>query len=222
LTVIKNTEGNVRISGDTITVSRNSREDSISLSPEGMTVIKDGVVKVQNSYDTNVTNVQAYEPQFYSYNEINSIKDERYNYKPHVKNGTNGLYYLDWGSYDLGRRYKQLIESNGTSWARVNRYTYEYNKRYLVVYLSCYTSDNDIMLHLRWRTETGGNTLHEEKISSKKYVFPRIVIDLEKKLGKKPDNSTGYFELQAGLSKGSYNAQNGNFRITRMTMTDTR
>ncbi|HEC2240684.1 TPA: hypothetical protein R1960_000817 [Staphylococcus delphini] len=222
LTVIKNTEGNVQISGDTIKISKSSKEDSVSISPDGITVVKDGVTKIQNSYDTNVANVQAYEPQFYSYNEINSIKDERYNYKPHVKNGTNGLYYLDWGSYSLGRQYKQLIESNGTTWARVNRYTYEYNKRYLVVHLSCYTSDDDIMLHLRWRTETGGDTLHEEKISSKRYVFPRITIDLEKKLGKKPDNSTGYFELQAGLSKGTYNAQNGNFRITRMTMTDSK
>lgn len=221
LAVIENSTGSFSVAGDTMTLSNKNDNDSVSLSPRGITLVKDGVTKIENGYDMNTSSVQPYEPQFYSTNSITSISDERYNYKPHVNTSVfEGIYAMDWGTYSLGKKYKQLVENSGTAWARVNRYTYDYNKRYLVIRLSCKTNDNNTTLHLRWRSTTGGITLHEERITNNGWEFPVVVIDLEKKLGKKPTNNPDYFELQAHLSGATANYHTGSFRITRATMTD--
>lgn len=222
MTVIENTNGNLTFSGDTLSITDKNNNDSLTLSPKGITQIKDGVTKLENGYDMNSANVQAYEPQFYSTNSVSSEPTTaKYNNKPHVDISIfTGVYVLNWGSYDYGRRHKQLIENSGTQWARVNRYTYDYNKRYLMIELSCINNVADVTLHLRWRTTTGGTTLHEEKIKSTSWVTPTIVIDLEKKLGLKPNNKTRIFELQAALTGAKSSFHSGTFRIKRSVLTD--
>lgn len=222
MTVIENTNGNLTFSGDTLSITDKSNNDSLTLSPKGITQIKDGVTKLENGYDMNSANVQAYEPQFYSTNYVASEPtNAKYNNKPHVDISVfTGVYVLDWGTYDYGKRHKQLIENGGTLWARVNRYTYDYTKRYLMIELSCINNVADVTLHLRWRTTTGGTTLHEEKIKSTSWVTPTIVIDLEKKLGMKPNNKTRIFELQAALTGAKATFHAGTFRIKRTVLTD--
>lgn len=220
IATIENTSGSMTLVGDTLTLSNKNSNDSVMIKPSGITMFKDGVAKINNGYDANIHNVQPYEPQAFSTNTINSISDTRYNYKAHVSVGLDGLYSLDWGTYSLGKTHKQLIEDGGTAWARVNRFTYEYSKRYLVILLSCKNSEDSVNLYLRWRTKTGGVTLHQEKISSKAWTYPKVVIDLEKKLGYKPNNKTEYFELQAHLTGAVANYQSGGFRITRAILTD--
>lgn len=220
---IKNTKGNFTMAGDTLTISDTNGNNQTKITANGISIKSDGVNKMINGLDTEEANVQAYEPQFASWNALpptNSSAGSKYNMVKHVvEDGVNGLYAIDWGIYNFGKQHKQLIEGNKDSYARVNRYTYNYNKRYLKISLTCKTTSK-VKLHLRWRDTTGGKIFHTEIVESTSDVYPVITIDLQANLGKKPDNKDSYFELQAALSAAADNSQGGYFRIKRMVMSN--
>lgn len=220
---IYNSNGTLNISGDTLTISNNNSSNEVIINPSGFTLKKDGVVKFKNGLDTSDYNVQAYEPQFSSWNELkatDSAASSKYNYVRHVEPGMNGYYTVNTGVYNFAAQYKQLVESSGKKNARVNRYTYLYNKRYLKVQMSA-SSKGKSKLYIRFLSTTGGTLFHEEVVSSTSTTFPDVTIDLQAKLGYPPNNKPDFFEVQAGIAYGEDNSIDGYFRIRRMALTDT-
>ncbi|MCE3404744.1 hypothetical protein LB360_23750, partial [Staphylococcus aureus] len=67
---IYNSNGTLNISGDTLTISNNNSSNEVIINPKGFTLKKDDVVKFKNGLDTSDYSVQAYEPQFSSWNNI--------------------------------------------------------------------------------------------------------------------------------------------------------
>lgn len=220
---IYNSNGTLNISGDTLTISNNNSSNEVIINPKGFTLKKDGVVKFKNGLDTSDYSVQAYEPQFSSWNNIKATDPaakSKYNYIRHIEPGMNGYYTINTGVYNFAVQHKQLLEVNNTKNARVNRYTYLYNKRYLKIQMSA-SSQGKSKLYIIFKTKTGDTTLHQEIVSSSSMVFPDITIDLQAKLGYPPNNLPDFFELQAGIAYGENNSIDGFFRIRRMAMTDT-
>lgn len=220
---IYNSNGTLNISGDTLTISNNNSSNEVIINPIGFTLKKDGVVKFKNGLDTSDYSVQAYEPQFSSWNNIKATDPaakSKYNYIRHIEPGMNGYYTINTGVYNFAVQHKQLLEVNNTKNARVNRYTYLYNKRYLKIQMSA-SSQGKSKLYIIFKTKTGDTTLHQEIVSSSSMVYPDITIDLQAKLGYPPNNLPDFFELQAGIAYGENNSIDGFFRIRRMAMTDT-
>ncbi|HDA7225469.1 TPA: hypothetical protein O5T30_001088 [Staphylococcus aureus] len=220
---IYNSNGTLNISGDTLTISNNNSSNEVIINPKGFTLKKDGVVKFKNGLDTSDYSVQAYEPQFSSWNNIKATDPaakSKYNYIRHIEPGMNGYYTINTGVYNFAVQHKQLLEVNNTKNARVNRYTYLYNKRYLKIQMSA-SSQGKSKLYIIFKTKTGDTTLHQEIVSSTSLVYPDITIDLQAKLGYPPNNLPDFFELQAGIAYGENNSIDGFFRIRRMAMTDT-
>lgn len=220
---IYNSNGTLNISGDTLTISNNNSSNEVIINPKGFTLKKDGVVKFKNGLDTSDYSVQAYEPQFSSWNNIKATDPaakSKYNYIRHIEPGMNGYYTINTGVYNFAVQHKQLLEVNNTKNARVNRYTYLYNKRYLKIQMSA-SSQGKSKLYIIFKTKTGDTTLHQEIVSSSSMVYPDITIDLQAKLGYPPNNLPDFFELQAGIAYGENNSIDGFFRIRRMAMTDT-
>lgn len=220
---IYNSNGTLNISGDTLTISNNNSSNEVIINPNGFTLKKDGVVKFKNGLDTSDYNVQAYEPQFSSWNDLkatHSAASSKYNYVRHIEPGMNGYYTVNTGVYNFAAQYKQLVESSGKKNARVNRYTYLYNKRYLKVQMSA-LSQGKSKLYIRFLSTTGGTLFHEEVVSSTSTTFPDVTIDLQAKLGYPPNNKPDFFEVQAGIAYGEDNSIDGFFRIRRMALTDT-
>nr|WP_256125440.1 hypothetical protein [Staphylococcus epidermidis] len=220
---IYNSNGTLNISGDTLTISNNNSSNEVIINPKGFTLKKDGVVKFKNGLDTSDYSVQAYEPQFSSWNNIKATDPaakSKYNYIRHIEPGMNGYYTINTGVYNFAVQHKQLLEVNNTKNARVNRYTYLYNKRYLKIQMSA-SSRGKSKLYIIFKTKTGDTTLHQEIVSSSSMVYPDITIDLQAKLGYPPNNLPDFFELQAGIAYGENNSIDGFFRIRRMAMTDT-
>lgn len=220
---IYNSNGTLNISGDTLTISNNNSSNEVIINPSGFTLKKDGVVKFKNGLDTSDYNVQAYEPQFSSWNNIKATDpaaSSKYNYVRHIEPGMNGYYTLNTGVYKFAAQYSQLVESSGKKNARVNRYTYLYNKRYLKVQMSA-SSQGKSKLYIRFLSTTGGTLFHEEVVSSTSTTFPDVTIDLQAKLGYPPNNKPDFFEVQAGIAYGEDNSIDGYFRIRRMALTDT-
>ncbi len=220
---IYNSNGTLNISGDTLTISNNNSSNEVIINPKGFTLKKDGVVKFKNGLDTSDYSVQAYEPQFSSWNNIiatDPAAKSKYNYIRHIEPGMNGYYTINTGVYNFAVQHKQLLEVNNTKNARVNRYTYLYNKRYLKIQMSA-SSQGKSKLYIIFKTKTGDTTLHQEIVSSSSMVYPDITIDLQAKLGYPPNNLPDFFELQAGIAYGENNSIDGFFRIRRMAMTDT-
>lgn len=220
---IYNSNGTLNISGDTLTISNNNSSNEVIINPKGFTLKKDGVVKFKNGLDTSDYSVQAYEPQFSSWNNIKATDPaakSKYNYIRHIEPGMNGYYTINTGVYNFAVQHKQLLEVNNTKNARVNRYTYLYNKRYLKIQMSA-SSQGKSKLYIIFKTKTGDTTLHQEIVSSSSMVYPDITIDLQAKLGHPPNNLPDFFELQAGIAYGENNSIDGFFRIRRMAMTDT-
>lgn len=220
---IYNSNGTLNISGDTLTISNSKSSNEVIINPNGFTLKKDGVVKFKNGLDTSDYNVQAYEPQFSSWNDLkatHSAASSKYNYVRHIEPGMNGYYTVNTGIYNFAAQYKQLVESSGKKNARVNRYTYLYNKRYLKVQMSA-LSQGKSKLYIRFLSTTGGTLFHEEVVSSTSTTFPDVTIDLQAKLGYPPNNKPDFFEVQAGIAYGEDNSIDGYFRIRRMALTDT-
>lgn len=220
---IYNSNGTLNISGDTLTISNSKSSNEVIINPNGFTLKKDGVVKFKNGLDTSDYNVQAYEPQFSSWNDLkatHSAASSKYNYVRHIEPGMNGYYTVNTGVYNFAAQYKQLVESSGKKNARVNRYTYLYNKRYLKVQMSA-LSQGKSKLYIRFLSTTGGTLFHEEVVSSTSTTFPDVTIDLQAKLGYPPNNKPDFFEVQAGIAYGEDNSIDGFFRIRRMALTDT-
>ncbi|WP_053040137.1 hypothetical protein [Staphylococcus haemolyticus] len=220
---IYNSNGTLNISGDTLTISNSKSSNEVIINPNGFTLKKDGIVKFKNGLDTSDYNVQAYEPQFSSWNDLkatHSAASSKYNYVRHIEPGMNGYYTVNTGVYNFAAQYKQLVESSGKKNARVNRYTYLYNKRYLKVQMSA-SSKGKSKLYIRFLSTTGGTLFHEEVVSSTSTTFPDVTIDLQAKLGYPPNNKPDFFEVQAGIAYGEDNSVNGYFRIRRMALTDT-
>lgn len=220
---IYNSNGTLNISGDTLTISNNNSSNEVIINPKGFTLKKDGVVKFKNGLDTSDYSVQAYEPQFSSWNNIKATDPaakSKYNYIRHIEPGMNGYYTINTGVYNFAVQHKQLLEVKNTKNARVNRYTYLYNKRYLKIQMSA-SSQGKSKLYIIFKTKTGDTTLHQEIVSSSSMVYPDITIDLQAKLGYPPNNLPDFFELQAGIAYGENNSIDGFFRIRRMAMTDT-
>lgn len=220
---IYNSNGTLNISGDTLTISNNNSSNEVIINPNGFTLKKDGVVKFKNGLDTSDYNVQAYEPQFSSWNDLkatHSAASSKYNYVRHIEPGMNGYYTVNTGVYKFAAQYNQLVESSGKKNARVNRYTYLYNKRYLKVQMSA-LSQGKSKLYIRFLSTTGGTLFHEEVVSSTSTTFPDVTIDLQAKLGYPPNNKPDFFEVQAGIAYGEDNSIDGYFRIRRMALTDT-
>ena len=220
---IYNSNGTLNISGDTLTISNSKSSNEVIINPNGFTLKKDGVVKFKNGLDTSDYNVQAYEPQFSSWNDLkatHSAASSKYNYVRHIEPGMNGYYTVNTGVYNFAAQYKQLVESSGKKNARVNRYTYLYNKRYLKVQMSA-SSQGKSKLYIRFLSTTGGTLFHEEVVSSTSTTFPDVTIDLQAKLGYPPNNKPDFFEVQAGIAYGEDNSIDGYFRIRRMALTDT-
>lgn len=221
---IKNTKGNFTMAGDTLTISDNNGNNQTKITSNGISIKADGVNKMLDGLDMAEWEVRPYEPQFSTWNALpptHSAAGAKYNNMQIVQAGRNGLYAVEWGQYNFGKQYKQLIENNNTAYARVNRYTYVYNKRYLKITFSSVTSKG-VSLILRAMDSTGGIQMAYQKIVDTSYTYPVFIIDLQKSLGYKADNKVHYFELQAGLSanSGVANVDHGSFRITRMSMTD--
>ncbi|MDU4038104.1 MAG: hypothetical protein E7H15_12690, partial [Lactococcus lactis] len=218
---IYNSNGTLNISGDTLTISNNNSSNEVIINPNGFTLKKDGVVRFKNGLDTSDYNVQAYEPQFSSWNDLkatHSAASSKYNYVRHIEPGMNGYYTVNTGVYNFAAQYKQLVESSGKKNARVNRYTYLYNKRYLKVQMSA-LSQGKSKLYIRFLSTTGGTLFHEEVVSSTSTTFPDVTIDLQAKLGYPPNNIPDFFEVQAGIAYGEDNSIDGFFRIRRMALT---
>ena len=221
---IKNTKGNFTMTGDTFTISDSSGNNQTKISANGISIKSDGTDKMLNGMDMAEWEVRPYEPQFATWNNLpptHSAAGSKYNGVQIVEPGRTGLYSITWGVYSFAKSYNQLLENNNTAYARVNRYTYVYNKRYLKIAFSSTTSKG-VSLILRAMDSTGGIQMAYQKIVDTSYTYPVFIIDLQKSLGYKADNKVHYFELQAGLTtnSGYSNDDNGSFRITRMSMTD--
>ncbi|WRM60194.1 hypothetical protein UM818_01885 [Staphylococcus aureus] len=198
---IYNSNGTLNISGDTLTISNNNSSNEVIINPKGFTLKKDGVVKFKNGLDTSDYSVQAYEPQFSSWNNIKATDPaakSKYNYIRHIEPGMNGYYTINTGVYNFAVQHKQLLEVNNTKNARVNRYTYLYNKRYLKIQMSA-SSQGKSKLYIIFKTKTGDTTLHQEIVSSTSLVYPDITIDLQAKLGYPPNNLPDFLNYKLVL-----------------------
>ncbi|WP_323705855.1 carbohydrate binding domain-containing protein [Mammaliicoccus sciuri] len=221
---IKNTKGNFTMAGDTLTISDAAGNNQTKITASGISIKSDGTDKMLNGMDMAEWEVRPYEPQFATWNSLpaaHSAASSKYNGVQIVEPGRTGLYSITWGVYSFAKTYEQLIENNNTAYARVNRYTYVYNKRYLKIAFSA-TTTKGVNLIIRAMDSTGGIQMAYQKVVDTAYTYPVFIIDLQKSLGYKADNKVHYFELQAGLTtnSGYSSVDSGSFRITRMSMSD--
>lgn len=218
-TGLKSSSGQTNIVNDKITMTSSDSKNQIILDAnKGMTIKKDGVLKVIDGLDKGTQQIFPYQPRFASYAKARNPQDG--SAVIHVADSskdtaTTNYYTMDWATVLLAQKDGSFIGMNGDC-GRVNRYTFYHEKRYLKINLSAYANEVNVFFHV---DIPGEKSLHVEKIAntSNKTVFPKIVVDLGI-----PTYTDMYIEVNLGLTKTAKTAAycTGGFRITQMQLSD--
>ena len=218
-TGLKSSSGQTNIANNTITMTSSDKKNQIILDAnKGMTIKKDGVLKVIDGLDKGTQQIFPYQPRFASYAKTRHPQDG----SPiiHVADNSKdtaitNYYTISWSAVLVSQKDGSLIGMNNDC-GRVNRYTFYHEKRYLKIHLSAYANEVNLFFHV---DVPGEKSLHVEKIAntSNKTVFPKIVVDLGI-----PTYTDKYIEINLGLTKTAKTAavHTGGCRITKMQLTD--
>lgn len=218
-TGLKSSSGQTTIANNTITMTSTDKKNQIILDAnKGMTIKKDGVLKVIDGLDKGTQQIFAYQPRFASYTKSKHPQDGT----PilHVVDNSKdtavtNYYSMSWAAKLQGDKDGSLIGIDKNC-GRINRFTFYHEKRYLKINLSAYANEVNLYFHVDIPEE---KSLHVEKIAntSNKTVFPRMVVDLGT-----PTYSDMYIEVSLGLTKTAKTAayHSGGCRITKMQLSD--
>lgn len=213
---IKNTNGNLMMKGDTLSVSNNNNTNEVKINSNGISIKKDGMNKIIDGLDRGAQSVFPYLPRMPSFTKSvdGGLRVQ------HVHDSSNeyveaGYYVMMWGTYKQARSDGTLIGSNNDH-GRVNRFTYFHEKRYLRLDTTCTTEH--VNLYVKVEDPSGGTNTNLAMFSMSKSDANgsrNILVDLGK-----PTYKDRTLEITMGLTGGAENRNNAKMRIRIMKLTD--
>ncbi|MBF0793430.1 hypothetical protein [Mammaliicoccus lentus] len=213
---IKNTNGNLMMKGDTLSVSNNNNTNEVKINSNGISIKKDGMNKIIDGLDRGAQSVFPYLPRMPSFTKSvdGGLRAQ------HVSDSSNdyveaGYYTVYWGTYQKGKNDGSLIGSNNDH-GRVNRFTYFHEKRYLRLDTTCTTEY--VNLYVKVEDPSGGSNTNLAMFSMSKSDANgsrNILVDLGK-----PTYKDRTLEITMGITGGSDGRNNAKMRIRIMKLTD--